>query len=138
MNLLQALREFGDYLVVGIHDDASYFELKKKRPIQFLSERMAQIKPLVDQIYVIPATDPTAFIRNMVSEQDDCCYVRGEDMRNFPGRDFVESVMPVYFLPRSQGVSSTLVRTLYHSGEQAAQQAAFARTDDTGKPVVAA
>lgn len=33
------------------------------------------------------------------------CYVRGEDMLDFPGREFVEDRMPVYFVPRTEGVS---------------------------------
>ena len=38
-------------------------------------------------------------------QAEKVCYVRGEDMLDFPGRSFIEKVMPVYFLPRSEGVS---------------------------------
>ena len=139
VNLLHSFREFGNYIIVGIHDDASYLALKNKMPIDDLERRMANVKPYVDQIFVIPHTEPTPYLKSMVSDRDvsnnACCYVRGEDMIQFPGREFVNTVMPVYFLPRSDGVSSTLVRTLYHSGKAMAMGAAFAGTDCNGKPI---
>lgn len=69
-NVLLSLREFGYYVVAGIHDDASYFQLKQKDTIENLETRMANIKPFCDQIFVIPSTDPLPYIRAMVSEQD--------------------------------------------------------------------
>lgn len=147
-NLFRALREYGRYLVVGLHDDASYFRLKRKHTVDDLETRIANIKPFCDHVFVIPSTDPTPYLRAMVSDQDvrdgHCCYVRGADMPQFPGRDFVESVMPVYLLPRSEGVSSSLVRAIYHSGDDEdadliqarALAAAFAPLDGAGKPQV--
>ena len=149
-NLFRALREYGRFLVVGLHDDESYFRLKRKRTIDNLERRIANVKPFYDQVFVIPSTDPTPYLRAMVSDQDvregTCCYVRGADMPRFPGREFVESVMPVYLLPRSEGVSSSLVRAIYHTeggGETDADflharalAAAFAPLDDAGKPLV--
>lgn len=44
-------------------------------------------------------------------------YVRGNDMINFPARDVVEQLMPVRFLPYTQGVSSTLLRKRLLSGQ---------------------
>ena len=69
-NVLMSLREFGAYIVAGIHDDESYFKLKNKYTIDNLETRMANVKPFVDQIYVIPSTDPLLYIKSMVSEQD--------------------------------------------------------------------
>jgi len=69
-NVLLSLREFGYYVVAGIHDDASYYQLKKKNTIDNLETRMENVKPFVDQIYVIPSTDPLPYIRAMVSQQD--------------------------------------------------------------------
>ena len=52
---------------------------------------MANVKPHVDMIYVIPSTDPMPYIQMMVSPQDVeaglCCYARGDDMLQFPGRE---------------------------------------------------
>lgn len=109
-NVLMSLREFGAYIVAGIHDDESYYMLKTKYTIDNLETRMENIKPFVDQIFVIPSTDPLLYIKSMVSDQDiatgSCCYARGDDMLDFPGREWVESVMPVHFVPRTEACSS--------------------------------
>ena len=80
--------------MAGIHDDESYFKLKNKYTIDNLETRMQNVKPFVDQIYVIPSTDPLLYIKSMVSEQDiatgACCYARGDDMLAFPGREWIE------------------------------------------------
>jgi len=139
-NVLLSLREFGAYLIVGIHDDESYFKLKNKYTIDNLETRINNVKPFTDQIYVIPSTDPLLYIKSMVSEEDisngSCCYARGDDMLKFPSREWVESVMPVHFVPRTEGCSSTLIRTIYHAdSRELRQKAAFAKTRYDGKPI---
>lgn len=139
-NVLISLREFGYYIVAGIHDDESYFKLKNKYTIDNLETRMKNVKPFVDQLYVIPSTDPLMYIKSMVSEQDirtgACCYARGDDMLQFPGREWVESVMPVHFVPRTEACSSTLIRTIYHAEDESIRaKAAFAKTRYDGKPI---
>ncbi|GKY98569.1 hypothetical protein MPSEU_000813700 [Mayamaea pseudoterrestris] len=139
-NVLNSLREFGCFIVAGIHDDASYYQLKSKAPIDKLEDRMENIRPYVDQIFVIPSTDPMPFVKAMVSRQDivagSCCYARGDDMLEFPGRDWVESVMPVHFVPRTEACSSTLIRTIYHAEDEGIRaKAAFAKTRYDGKPI---
>ena len=139
-NVLLSLREFGYYIVAGIHDDHSYFQLKNKYTIDNLETRINNVKPFVDQIFVIPSTDPLAYIRAMVSEQDIAtgsrCDARGDDMLQFPGREWVESVMPVHFVPRTEACSSTLIRTIYHAeDEEIRKKAAFAKTRYDGKPI---
>lgn len=139
-NVLMSLREFGCYIVAGIHDDESYFQLKNKYTIDNLETRMKNVKPFVDQLYVIPSTDPLLYTQSMVSQQDidtgACCYARGDDMLNFPGREWIESVMPVHFVPRTEACSSTLIRTIYHAKDEGLRaKAAFAKTRYDGKPV---
>ncbi len=139
-NVLKSLREFGYFIVAGIHDDESYFQLKNKYTIDNLETRMANVKPFVDQIYVIPSTNPELYLKCMVSEQDieagSCCYARGDDMLNFPGREWVEKVMPVHFVPRTESCSSTLIRTIYHADDpEIRKKAAFANTRYDGKPI---
>ena len=58
-NLLRGLRSFGGFVVVGVHDDDSYFRLKKKHPIDSLKERMDKVKPFADVVFAIPDIDPT-------------------------------------------------------------------------------
>ena len=139
-NILMSLREFGYFIVAGIHCDESYFKLKNKYTIDNLETRMMNVKPFVDQMYVIPSTDPNLYLKSMVSEQDimtgSCCYARGDDMLQFPGREWVESVMPVHFVPRTESCSSTLIRTIYHADDpELRKKAAFAATRSDGKPV---
>jgi cytidyltransferase-like protein len=139
-NVLMSLREFGAFIVAGIHDDESYYQLKKKYTIDNLETRMKNVKPFVDQIFVIPSTDPLLYIQSMVSDQDiangSCCYARGDDMLDFPGRPWVESVMPVHFVPRTEACSSTLIRTIYHADSaEIRAKAAFAKTRYDGKPI---
>ena len=139
-NVLVSLRDFGYYIVAGIHDDHSYFQLKNKYTIENLETRMKNVKPYVDQLYVIPSTDPLLYIQSVVSEKDietgACCYARGDDMLDFPSRDWVESVMPVHFVPRTEACSSTLIRTIYHSADkELGAKAAFAKTRYDGKPI---
>lgn len=139
-NVLNSLREFGYFIVAGLHDDESYFKLKNKYTIDNLETRMKNVKPFVDQLYVIPSTDPLLYIKSVVSEQDieqgSCCYARGDDMKEFPGRDWVESVMPVHFVPRTESCSSSLLRTIYHAKDESTRaQAAFAKTTYDGKPL---
>jgi cytidyltransferase-like protein len=139
-NVLMSLREFGYFLVVGIHDDESYFKLKNKYTIDNLETRMKNVKPFADQIFVIPSTDPELYLKSMVSEHDilagKCCYARGDDMLQFPGREWCESVMPVHFVPRTESCSSTLIRTIYHADDpEIRKKAAFADTRYDGKPI---
>jgi len=139
-NMLRSLREFGYFIVAGIHDDESYFKLKNKYTIDNVETRMENVKPFVDQLYVIPSTKPEIYLKSMVSEQDilsgACCYARGDDMLQFPGREWVESVMPVHFVPRTGECSSSLLRIIYHSGDtELSKKAAFAVTRYDGKPV---
>ena len=57
-------------------------------------------------------------------------------MLQFPGREWVESVMPVHFVPRTENCSSTLLRTIYHAEDkELRKKAAFAKTRYDGKPI---
>ena len=50
--------------------------------------------------------------------------------------EWVESVMPVHFVPRTEACSSTLIRTIYHAdSDEIRQKAAFAKTRYDGKPI---
>ena len=102
-NVLLSLREFGAYVIVGIHDDNSYFQLKNKYTIDNIDTRMKNLKPFADQVYVIPSTDPLQYIQSMVSDQDiangSCCYARGDDMLNFPSRGKFYIIYLLYSVP---------------------------------------
>jgi len=106
-----------------------------------------RIRPYCDEVFVIADTDPTAGIQAAVSPEDiaarRCIYVRGDDMPNFPARAWVETVMDVCLLPRTDDVSSSFVRQVYHGGGGGVDGSgvgdlaiAFAELDYEGKPVV--
>jgi cytidyltransferase-like protein len=113
--LLKNLRSYGKTVIVGIHDDDSIEKLKKLKPHehQTIKERMANIKEFADIVYVIPDKDPTFFLKCVVNDddtKDNACFIRGDDMPNFPGREFIENKMSIKLLPYTQGVSSTEIR----------------------------
>jgi cytidyltransferase-like protein len=118
INLLRSMRQFGRRVVVGIHDDASYRLLKGKAPVDCLQARIDAIRPLCDAVFVIADTDPTAAIQGAVDLEQaaagHCVYVRGDDMPDFPAKEWVEGVMEVVLLPRTESVSSSFIRLLYH------------------------
>ena len=115
--LLNKMKEHGTKLIVGIHDDASIEKLKKLSPDEHddIYKRMENVKMIADVVYIIPDTDPTECLRNIISKtanEKNSCYIRGNDMPNFPGRDLVETIMPIIFLPYTQGISATMLRRL--------------------------
>jgi len=118
-NLLRSMKTFANHVYVGVHDDKSYFQLKKKHPIDDLKTRMSCVKPFADVVFVIPDTDPTPYMKAAVPQVDidekQVCYVRGDDMPNFPAREWVEKNMPVFLVPRTPNVSSTEVRKKSYS-----------------------
>lgn len=115
INLLQTMRKYGKELIIGIHDDASIEKLKKLSIEQHqpLSIRMKNLKEYADRVYVIPHTDPSLFLECMLLESDNlnnACYIRAEDMKEFPGKQIVENRISIQYLPYTQGISSTEIR----------------------------
>lgn len=107
------LRKHGKQIIAGIHDDSSLEKLKNLKPSdhESLTIRMHNVKTYADIVYVIPSTDPTLFIQMIDDKNENSkCYIRADDMRNFPGIEYVSSVMPIIYLPYTKGVSSTQIR----------------------------
>lgn len=110
--LLQRMRQFGREVIVGVHDSRSIFKLKSRVPIDGTEKRMINVKTYADQVYCVAATDPAAFVTCIVhlKENETAIYVRGDDMADFPSRHVVEELMPVKFLPYTNGISTTKLR----------------------------
>lgn len=110
--LLLRMRQFGREVIVGVHDSRSIFKLKSRVPIDGTEKRMINVKTYADQVYCVAATDPAAFVTCIVhlKEDETAIYVRGDDMADFPSRHVVEELMPVRFLPYTNGISSTKLR----------------------------
>lgn len=114
-NLLANMRRYGNEVVVGIHDDWSIEKLKNLKPDEHqpLEVRMKNVKKFADSVFVIPHTDPTLCLQCMIQDKDNfdnACFIRGNDMPNFPGRQFIDNKISIVFLPYTKGVSSTKIR----------------------------
>lgn len=90
----------------------SIYQLKKRVPIDSTEKRMLNVKTLADEVFCIAGPDPSNFMSCIVSLEagETALYVRGDDMPDFPARKVVENLMPIKFLPYTQGVSSTQIR----------------------------
>lgn len=81
-------------------------------PVDSTEQRMLNVKTLADEVFCIAGCDPSNFMTCIVSLEagERAMYVRGDDMPDFPSRRVVETLMPIKFLPYTQGVSSTQLR----------------------------
>ncbi|KAH3770174.1 uncharacterized protein LOC127844441 isoform X2 [Dreissena polymorpha] len=115
--LLERLSQLGKQVIVGVHDSRSIFKLKKKVPIDSTTKRMSNVKKHASMVFCIHGTDPTPYLKCMYDADEICdsMYVRGDDMPNFPARKFIESVMPIHFLPYSEFISSTKIRKEFYN-----------------------
>lgn len=113
--LLEDMKKRGKIIIVGIHDDDSLEKLKnlsidEHQPIK---TRLSNVKKYADIVYVIPDKNPTFYLDCILRNDDNkktSCYIRGDDMPNFPGRELVENRISLEFLPYTVGISSTQIR----------------------------
>lgn len=119
--LLQRMRQFGRQVIVGVHDSRSIQKLKNRVPVDGTETRMLNVKRYADEVYCVSGTDPSNFVKCIVNlrENETALYVRGDDMADFPSRSVVEELMPIKFLPYTNGVSSTKLRQELFSHIQA-------------------
>lgn len=115
INFFNQLRKYGEELIVGIHDDQSLETLKNLTPEEHqpIKTRMENLKAYADRIYVIPDIDPTFYLKSIIPPNENsktACYIRANDMPNFPGRKYIETVIEIYLVPYTKGISSTLIR----------------------------
>ena len=74
---------------------------------------MTNVKQYADVVFVIPDKDPTFFLKCIITNDDNkqnACFIRGDDMLNFPGRELIENIMSIHFLHYTEGISSTNIR----------------------------
>jgi len=120
--LINHMLETGNYLLIGVHDDESIYKNKKMRVAQSFALRKQLVSQFSPQIEVFDVTeaDPTNALIATYNRHKKLCdeqgiptewrYMRGQDMPNFPGRKFVESVMRVVWHNYTNAVSSTMIR----------------------------
>lgn len=115
INLFKNMRLYGKKLYVGIHDDFSLEKLKKltKNQHESLNIRINKLKPYVDYIFIIPSTNPSQYLENIINKNDNMinsCYIRGDDMIDFPGKQIIINRISLMYLPYTKGISSTYIR----------------------------
>lgn len=73
---------------------------------------MLNVKTVADEVFCVAGCDPSNFMTCIVNlnKNETALYVRGDDMPNFPSRQVVENLMPIKFLPYTEGISTTKLR----------------------------
>lgn len=112
IRLIERMRKLGKTVIVGVHDSRSIYKLKNRVPVDSTTLRMLNVKKHADVVFCISGTDPSPFMSCVVNLRDNqtSLYVRGDDMLDFPSKQTVETLMPITYLPYTQGVSSTQLR----------------------------
>ena len=113
--ILETMREYGDELIIGIHDDDSIRKLKKLTPNAHkkLEDRLKDLKPYCDRIFIINSTDPTYSLQAIISDADNkqnSVFIRGNDNQSFPGIKFIETRIDIIYLPYTESISATKIR----------------------------
>lgn len=115
-NLLKAISDKNRRTAVIVHDCVSTWKNKNRFPIQTLDHRIHNVRAtkMADDIERAYNTDPSPEIRCIVgqlrSRYPECIitYYRGDDWRDFPGREEVEKLgIDIIYLPYTKGISST-------------------------------
>lgn len=113
INILSKMKTMGNRLVLGIHDNESTQKLKNTSDIQPLHVREKNVRKYADDVFHIKDTDPTNDLKRYLKsnpEIQNVCFVRADDNIDFPGKSFVQSKMPITFLPYTRGISATKLR----------------------------
>lgn len=111
LNILRRAKELGDYLVVAVSSDA-FNEIKGKKCVIPDYERMAIVEAIKYVDEVIPENDWEQKVRD-VQEHDIDVFVMGDD---WEGKfDFLSEYCDVVYLPRTEGISTTQLKTVLKS-----------------------
>lgn len=113
--LLNKMKDQCKELIIGIHDDVSIEKLKNLKPSdhQNILKRMANVKQHADMVFIVPDCDPSFYLKCVLRENDNkenACYMRANDMPNFPGKQVVQDRISIEYLPYTDGISSTQIR----------------------------
>ena len=111
LNLLKRAKELGDYLVVGVSTD-EFNEIKGKKSIIPFEHRKAIVESIKYVDLVIPEKNWDQKIEDIKKYKIDV-FVMGSDWR---GKfDFLKKYVEVVYLPRTEGISSTMIKTVLSS-----------------------
>ena len=108
LNLLKRAKELGDYLIVAVSTDQFNWEEKQKICQIKDTERMAIVESIIYLDEVIPETCWEQKIQD-VKKYDIDIFVMGDDRK---GKfDFLKEYCEVVYLPRTEGISTTQIKT---------------------------
>ena len=112
-NILERMREYGDKVIVVLHDDLSCYKIKGKIPMQTVKHRKRNLllTGLVDKVLITKSVDPSDQFYKVIKWNKDILFMRGDDNIHFPGRWIIDQFkIPIRFIPYTNGVSSTEIR----------------------------
>lgn len=106
INILRRARELGDHLTVGLSTD-EFNRLKNKQSHSSFDERRAIVEAIRYVDLVIPEQTWEQKIADVRTHGIDI-FVMGDD---WAGKfDFLKSYCDVIYLPRTEGISSTIIK----------------------------
>ncbi len=115
LNLFKQAKEYCDYLVVGINSDMLVTEYKHKVPIINEFARYEIIKNIkaVDNAFLVNTLDKAEILKNV---KFDAIFI-GDDWRGNQRwieteRELSRYDIDVVYLPHTEGISTTLIRTM--------------------------
>lgn len=113
LNILRRAREQGDQLIVGVSTD-EFNAVKGKTSFISFADRCAILEACKYVDKVIPEVDWDQKIPD-IQEFDVDVFVMGDDWH---GKfDFLNEYCRVHYLPRTEGVSSSLIRQSLNNGQ---------------------
>lgn len=113
MNLLMRARKLGDYLIVALSTD-EFNRVKGKESIMNYAQRKEILENLRCVDLVIPETDWDQKINDVQTYQVDI-FVMGDDWEG--EFDFLKDYCKVIYLPRTEVVSSTMLKEAVHKAK---------------------
>ena len=111
INLLRRAKELGDYLIVAVSTDEFNWSEKGKKCYFSYEQRKALVESIRYVDEVLPETCWEQKISDVVDNQVDV-FVMGDD---WEGQfDFLKDYCEVVYLPRTEGISTTKIKTDLH------------------------
>jgi len=107
LEILRRSKAMGDYLVVAVSNDEFNWNEKHKKCVYSYEERAAIVKAIRYVDEVIPETCWKQKTDDIIEHNIDV-FVMGDD---WEGKfDFIKDICEVAYLPRTKGISTTIIK----------------------------
>lgn len=107
VNLLRRAKELGDYLMVGLSSD-EFNAIKHKMAYHSYEDRKTILEAITYVDEVIPEKNWEQKVSDIVNNQVDI-FVMGDDWKG--QFDFLKEYCEVIYLPRTEGISTTKIKS---------------------------